>query len=587
VQASSRPAVRPYGFASAGPSEPTSIYASDVTRLLRRVQRAVVACGIVTLGVLVGAGSASAHAELVGTYPVAGAQLTDAPRTIELRFSEGVEIALGAIRIFDSAGRQLDIGDSRHTGDGRVVQVELDAPSTDNTSALTPTSGQYVVAWRVVSTDGHPVSGAFVFTVGTTGPKVDPAFVQSVLASDGGDTTVGALMALGRTVLYAALAILIGGLAFLVWCWPKNATAPHRATALLWTAGALALLASMMQISLQGAYATGRTLSGAFEPSLWRAVLRTRTGNAWLIRSLAITALLGIVATRSRRDRLAWRVAAVGASIAVLVAVAFGGHGANGRAPVLGTVATVVHVAAASIWVGGLVMLVVVLFDAGAPRSDVAQRFSRLALWSVGVVGVTGTIQALRQVGGFDAVGSTRYGKLLILKVAVVALVFLSAMMSRRVVRVGRPSVDGALNSLRWTVASEVVGAAAVLVLTSLLVNTAPAVAVNTRPFAATVFQGDRAASITVEPARVGPNDIHITLTSPSGSFATARTITAQLLLPERSVGPLALALQPAGPNHVIASGVTVPFAGTWRLEVTARYDEFTEVQFGVDVKVR
>jgi copper transport protein len=582
-----------------------------VTRLhIDWTARVLVALAITTSVVLFRATSASAHAELIGTSPAWGVQLAEAPARIELRFSEGVEIALGAIRVFDSDSRQVNVPAASHFGDDTVVAVELNPPSTDRLSPPPSpwASGQYAVAWRVVSDDGHPLSGAFLFTVGADGGGADPEFLATVLARDGRDATVRALVSISRVSTYAGLSILLGGLAFLLWCWPAGAArgpsgdersaSRRRVGAVLWTAGALALIASLAQIALQGAYATGRGLGAAFEPSLWRAVSETRTGRAWLVRSIAIAALMVAAATRSRLSHRSWQGATATASLVVLVSVAFGGHGANGRAPRLGTVTTVVHVAAAAIWIGGLAMLLVALLDHAAnndrgatdgndnraERSTVALRFSRLATWTVAGVAVTGVVQALRQVGSVDALTSTNYGKLLMLKVAIVALVIITAAVSRRLVRSSNATPAG---SLRWTVGSELIGVAAVLVLTSLLVNTAPAVAARAKPFAATVFRGDRSVSITVEPGRVGLNDIHITLTSASGSFEAASAITAQLTLPARGFGPLEVPLQSAGPNHAIASGVSLTLAGNWRLEIAARYGEFTEVRFAVDVNVR
>ncbi len=108
---------------------------------------------------------AGAHAELLVTEPAAGSVLETAPDFVTLTFSEPVEISLGAVRLFDGTGASIEVGQTEHVGGDAVIRVAL--PELTN--------GSYVVSWQALSTDSHPISGAFVFQIGSAsdlGPDV-------------------------------------------------------------------------------------------------------------------------------------------------------------------------------------------------------------------------------------------------------------------------------------------------------------------------------------------------------------------------------------------------------------------------------
>jgi copper transport protein len=520
---------------------------------------------------IVPATAASAHSQLEESEPAAGAQLEKSPPQVLLRFNESVEISLGAIRVFDHNGRQVKTSTAHHPG-GAGSQVAVDLPKLSD--------GGYVVAWRVLSADSHPVHEAFTFSVGTGGGAVTPGLVQDLLASEGGNTTVGALLAITRFLVYAGLAIALGGCAFWLFCWPAgrdDATLVRVVVA----AAVVAAIASLVMIGLQGPYATGQGLTEAFKPSTWRSVVDTRSGQWWLVRTLALAVLAGLALVRRVKPAV-WRLVLVADAALLLVAIAYGGHGANGRYPALGVIATVAHVGAMSVWIGGLVALVLVLRRDGA--STIARRFSAVAFAAVGVLVVSGVAQGWRQVGSLDALKHTTYGHLLIIKVGLVAAVLAIAYFSRRMLQ---DHVEVDTGRLRTKVAGETGIAVAVLVVTALLVNAVPAIAQRSGPFSATVLAGNRSASLSIEPAHVGTNVLHVILFGTTGVLDPAAEITAQITLPSRDVGPLPLKLTPAGPNHAIGNGIDIPFAGKWTLDVVARFGEFDEVHFVTTVDVR
>jgi methionine-rich copper-binding protein CopC len=106
---------------------------------------------------LFAAAPAFAHAHLVRATPAAGGTVHEAPAEVLLRFNEKLESVFTSVVVRDSAGKQVDKGDSQvDKADRLVVRVSL--------TPLTP--GVYKVEWRALSTDTHKVNGDFTFKVG-------------------------------------------------------------------------------------------------------------------------------------------------------------------------------------------------------------------------------------------------------------------------------------------------------------------------------------------------------------------------------------------------------------------------------------
>lgn len=540
---------------------------------MRRLWRLLAATAIAASFVVGTAVAASAHAELVSTDPPAGSHVTTSPKSVTLTFGEHVEISLGAIRVYDASGRAVSVSTARHpNGDGDKVAVDLPKLA----------DGSYVVAWRVVSADSHPVHAAFTFTVGSAAANVKPGLIATLLAHDGGNSSVGAALAIDRFIVFAGVAIGVGGLAFITLVWPAGRVS-RSAGRLIIIAFVVAAVGSFVMIALQAAYATGQGFSEAFKPSGWRAVVNTQSGRWWLVRSLVLAALGVLAMSRSSSDRREWRASATVVVVALFVAMAYGGHGANGRYWALGLIDTVVHLGAMTIWIGGLLLLAFALRPAAqSDRAAISRRFSSLAFSSVVVLAASGVVEGWRQVGTFDSLTSTTYGHLLLVKTGLVVLVLAVAFFSRRFVK------SGTTDRLGRAIRGEIVVAAAVLVVTALLVNAAPAIGQQAKPFAATLFAGSRTATVDIDPAKAGASNVmHIYLFDPNSTLKPAGSITAQISLAERDLGPISVPLTNAGPNHAITNDLQFPFAGTWTVEVMAQFGEFDLSTFTATVTVR
>lgn len=384
-------------------------------RARRHIVRGLALLGTVLVLVLFGGvGGASAHAALTGTDPQDGSVVKEAPTQITLTFTESVGLLDDSFRVITPENRRVHTGKPAHVGD-RANTASVSLPDGMGT-------GTFTVAWRVVSADSHPVSGAFTFSIGK--PSATAAALPTASAED---TVAGNLYDITRYVAYGGLAVLIGAAVFVLACGFPGSV--HR----LLLAGWWTLLVSTLALLLlRGPYERGSGLSAAVDPAVLRETLTSRPGIALVARLV----LLGAVAFYPVRARERGRVVGVlGGLLALGLAVTWAAadHASAGIQVPVAMVSSVLHLLAMAVWLGGLTALLTALYRPAEPvPAAVVTRFSRLALTSVAVLAVTGVYQSWRGLGSWDALTSTPYGRLLVVKLCAVLLLLVGAGYSRR-----------------------------------------------------------------------------------------------------------------------------------------------------------
>ncbi|POG46759.1 hypothetical protein BV881_15160 [Streptomyces sp. ZL-24] len=381
---------------------------------------------------LAGAGPAAAHAALTGSDPQDGAVVATAPKEVTLTFSEAIAVGDGSIRVLDPSSKRADTGvEPKDLSDGSTVRygVELLPGLPD---------GTYTVAWQAISADSHPISGAFTFSIGA------PSETTVALPSEEvGGGAVGTVYGIARYIAYAGFILLVGGAAFVLGCWPRGATARpmQRLVVRGWITLTAATLAMLL---LRNPYTGSGKFADAFDLDGLQAVLDTKPGAALVSRllllgaaALFIAVLFGTYARREdaveKRD-LTFGLAVGGGVVAAGIAAtwAMSEHASTGIQAGIAMPVDVLHLLAVAAWLGGLVSLLVALYRTPDIGSEAVRRFSRVAFASVLVLAATGIYQSWRQVGSWSALTGTRYGQLLIVKVALIVLLLAVAWFSRR-----------------------------------------------------------------------------------------------------------------------------------------------------------
>jgi copper transport protein len=524
------------------------------------LRRLVVASVAVGASVSFAASPASAHATLDSASPPPESILDTAPAEIVLTFSEAVDPVPDAIRLVAADGIEVPLGP--------VGQERGD----DTMSAAVPGLGRgtFVVVWRAVSADSHPISGAYTFSVGERS-ETTPGLVADLLDDAGGTGTADVWLGIGRWASFVGVAVLIGGPVALVLSAPERLRS-RRASVLFVAGGVLGVVGTAVMIGAQAA-----TTGGGIGD-----VLGTRSGQWWLWRLVGVLVAVAALAVGRRWLGAGGRVLALAAGLGLVAIVAAGGHGITGRAAPAGFVATAVHLAAMSLWAGGLAALVVVV----PPRAllGAAGRFSPLALGSVVALAVTGAVNGWRQVGSLDAAFDTTYGRWLLVKLVLVVGVVTLGGVARWMVRHHEGGDDPAMGRL---LLAEVVGLALVLGATAGLVDAPPPVDLAVGPASASAVEGNRIAQIVLDPSVAGGAELHVYISGGGGALDAADEITVEASLPSQGIGPLSLPVVDAGPNHVQSLDANLPVPGTWTFTVTARYGEFDQVVFTADLVVR
>jgi copper transport protein len=401
--------------------------------------------GTVLVLLLLGGAPASAHAALRTTDPDDGSVVQRAPRHLTLTFTESVGLLDDSFRVFGPDQRRVHTGEAQHA-DGRSDTARVGLPGK-------LAQGTYTVAWRVVSADSHPVSGAFTFSVGKrsatsaqvdTGPDEDPL--------------TGGLYDVARYLAYLAAALLVGTVAFALLCRPVD-TSPLRRplVAAWWTL----LGSTVVLLMLRAPYETGAGPATAFDVSALERTLTSRPGLALLAR-LAVLLLTAAFLLRlsGHRDRQGSVLRAVGAALAVALALTWAAaeHASAGNQVPLAMTSSVLHLVATGVWLGGLVALLLTLRRASVDAlTEVVPRFSRIAFTSVTVLAVTGLYQSWRGLGSLAALTGTSYGRLLLAKLVAVTALLLAAGYSRRwTARLAAPAAAAARTAVPERVAQPV-----------------------------------------------------------------------------------------------------------------------------------
>ena len=318
----------------------------------------------------------------------------------------------------------------------------------------------------------------------------------------------------------------------------------------------------------------------------WHTIVDQDIGTAWIALA-AVGAVLALAPLDWERvGPSAQGVVLAALAIGAGVAVAYGGHGAVGRAHWLGLAATVVHVVAASVWVGGLVGLARRWsIGSGEQRWVVAARFSNIAMVAAIVVVASGTVQSLRQLDTWSEVTGTDFGRTLIVKVALVLVLVVLAAASRR-------SVSRRSGRLGPMVAAEVAVTVLILGVTGFLAGASPvkaeqAAADDVRGGGAVEVEvGDRVAVVGVTPGTAGSNEVDVSVFNRVDRGELPDELRVEIAPADGSAGAVELAVEPVSESRVIAPAAQFTFPGPWNVTVRARYGDFESVAFTAPVTI-
>ncbi|GIJ09947.1 copper resistance protein CopC [Micromonospora andamanensis] len=590
----------------------------------RRARRAWVAALAALLGLLAAvapATPAAAHAVLLGTDPADGAVLATVPAEVTLTFNEPVTVRPGGVRLLDAAGDELAT-DSRSVDTTVVLAIPPDLAD-----------GTYIVAFRVISADSHPVSGGFSFAVGA------PSSAAVVVPESRPSGALNVLRQAAEAVAYLGLLVSAGLLVFLLVLLRAEAPVLRRRLLRLagWSAG-LTVLARLVLVPAVPAWQDGGEMTGLIDGARWLTGLRSEEALSSVLVVLGLGVALWATATAGTPLREPGvvetppPVGAVGeattdvestvangrpARHAVLAALAFAGVAlAWGAVALVGHTRTfgpawlvvpadVLHVTTAGVWLGGLVALPWALVRSADLGADAAVRtvsaFSRTAAVLVGLLGAAGLLLSWLILRSWEALWATSYGVALLTKVGLTVVVLVVAAHNRyrlvpRVVAAERDEGSAvAWRLLRRSVRAEAALLVGVVVATGFLVTQSPVVEAAPRPVAdagsgplvVETPLGPGRAVARFTPGQVGVNSMELELVDAAGQPVVPVTDPKlTVLLPAMDIGPLERTVARTGPGRYEAV-IDLPLAGSWVVQASVRTSKYENpiARFTVDVR--
>lgn len=440
-----------------------------VNSLRRKFTWAGAGIVIVIVGALFGASPASAHNTFSDSSPRDGEVLVSAPATWQVTFEKSVPLESASGSIINGDGTRLALPTPQHGATDQVIVFAMPPGLTGSISAR----------WRLVSTDGHVISGRVGFVVqaeSTIAPIPTPTSVVASL--DEPARTPDAVRVALRFANFAAI-VLLGGLLFTDLDIASGALSTRRGRKLAkWSVGSLAAVPTAQFLIF--AHDIGSEDETYFS-AMTDAVSLT-AGSMLVVRVLTGLALAWIIAMPLQSNtNVRTLVTPIGiCSLAYLVSLAYGGHSRSQAAPWLGVPLDVVHTTAIAVWLGGLTMLLLVVVPSVNASSGVAAffRFSPVAQRAVVIIAITGFAQTLRLHGSPLDLFSNTHGLLLITKIVLVAIMIRFAARNRRVLQNHRithlANLERSRELLSRATTSEILFGGGVLGVTAVLVAVTP-----------------------------------------------------------------------------------------------------------------
>jgi copper transport protein len=544
---------------------------------------------LVAAAALAAPAAAWAHAALLHTEPVASRVVNTPPAEVRLTYSEPIEPRFAIVSVTDAAGRSVTSG---------LPQRAPGEPQTLITPLKRVPEGWYLVFWRVISADGHPVRGAFTFAVGPN-PGPPPQFRVPSLS----ETAHTPQLLVGRWLVFLSFLSALG-LFVLRMLIARPVARRVSGTSLrpLSVALAVALLAALVATPVYALLATAQfSLRSVFDLGAIVPVARASSfGRDYLDLELVL-ALFGVAAAAAiavdrpeRPQRSVAELLSLGAALAAgasaLALPGLAGHAGQRSPRGLALPLDAVHLGAVAIWLGGLIGLLVFWLSVRregrvAALSVVVPRFSAVAFCSVLILIGTGTGQALLELPTLASLWETNYGKALLVKIALLAgaLVLASVNLARTKPRLQAASVQppvaaGAAVLLRRLVSGEVLLIVGALFAAAVLTSLPPpasalakvkniAARVGPGPVSQVITRGPYKVRVTVNPNRAAVNNTFTVTVTKNGKPVPKAQVITQFAMLDMEMGTQSYKFRQLRPGSFSKSAPALVMVGHWALQ--------------------
>jgi copper transport protein len=580
--------------------------------------------GLLLALALAGPRGAQAHAVLESTSPEDGAAVAQPPKLITLDFSEAISPIFA--RVLDR--------------DGKSVTEPSDASSVNNQLRISITralpEGSYMVTYRVVSADTHPVGGAFPFVVGATAPSTGESAAKAPIIDDAAAANDQAwirLIVFNRTLHLTALLLAAGAALYLQLIDGRGMPGRRSLSALINPLSIIGATSAIFAVGLQGALMAETPLSSLFgngAMAIWQMGALTTRGASSLI---ALAGLLLLVVGFSKLDSAAVRSILALGLLACMASVVVAGHAATVEPRWSALPAWIIHTAVAAFWIGSLSPLlngVAPFIDVGhgivLRRNIDAQAalpgalrafglFSRIALPAVLALLAAGVVLAVLQCGSgvietLDL--SSRYALVLSIKIALVCVLLGLAALNRFVLvpRLALKVCDiAARRALRASLVIELMVGVAVIAAAAVLSQQPPPAALRHAAGIVAPAMGKADAKAVPEPAVIeqsltsarghrgrlritrqpdGSMQLSVQISNAKGESLSPIAVNVELANAAAGIEAMERKLLPAtdGSREFRYSGRDLVVPGRWSVRIDAVITDFEQSAFSTTLDI-
>ncbi|EEK51241.1 copper resistance protein [Bacillus cereus ATCC 10876] len=519
--------------------------------------------------------SASAHAYVVKSNPTENETLKKAPSVVKIEFDEDIQVSsFNTLYVRDTSGKRVDLKDAHIDKKNKKL---LEAGLKDNLK-----NGLYSIQWKAISADGHPIQGVIPFRVGLAEAETDDIQVEEMGYVPQID------MIMERGILYTSFSLFIGVLFFNLIMYKGNATSVRlRSKNIIWISLFGILISLLFNLPLQAKINADVSWLEAFNPLLLKETLQLSVfGYVWITQMVLISTLIIVTYFAVKHEKFSsfkvWSIPIL-LFIGLLVMKAFNSHAYGLKFKDIAVVMDFLHLLAASLWVGGLSSIILLLRKEDNKWHmywDMIKRFSPWATGAVIVILITGLFNSTFFIPTIHSLFDTKYGLALLTKILL--FIFMGILGIIHYMK-GRMRAQQGLGA---TVKVEFVIGIIIFVIVAFMTNVQTPPMPPTGPFTESK-QLDNGYELTlnVSPNKVGQNKFHITLKDEKGQPITdmeQMILTTQSL--DMNMGKGSFKVSVVSPGEYEAEGMYINMTGNWNIHVhglTKSLDSFdTDFKF-------
>ncbi|KMN45202.1 copper resistance CopC/CopD family protein [Bacillus sp. LK2] len=503
--------------------------------------------------------SASAHAYVVKSNPTENETLKKAPSVVKIEFDEDIQVSrFNTLFVRDSSGKRVDLKDAHIDKSNKKL---LEAGLKENLK-----NGLYSVQWKAISADGHPIQGVIPFRIGSAEAGTDDIKVEEMGYVPKID------MIVERGILYTSFSLFLGVLFFnLIIYKGKGIEVQSRSKKVIWISLFGIFISLLFNLPLQAKMNADVSWLEAFDPLLLKETLQLSVfGYVWITQIALISTLMIVTYFAMKREKLSsfkvWSIPLV-LFISLLIMKALNSHAYGLKFKEIAIAMDFLHLFAASLWIGGLSSIILLLRKEDAKWTmywDAIKRFSPWATGAVIVILITGLFNSTFFIPTIHSLFDTKYGLALLTKILL--FVCMGILGIFHYVK-GRMRAQKRLGA---SVKVEFIVGIIVFIIVAFMTNVQTPPMPPTGPFTESK-QVDNGYELTlhVSPNKVGQNTFHINVKDENGQPVTDMeqiVLTTQSL--DMNMGKGSFKVSAVSPGEYEAEGMYINMTGNWNIHV-------------------